>query len=245
MIYIKTMSISIVIPVFNEEAQIETTLKRLINFKKKIKDLEIIFVDDFSTDNSNSIIKKYIKKHNYIKLIVNKKKGLGSAIYNGIIKSKKKFLCIFMADMSDDLNDLIKYYSQISKNNLDAVFGSRFINSSNVKDYPLFKYILNRLFNICIKIALMSDYNDFTNAFKIYKKSTLLKILPIVSENFNVFLELPLKIIIRKYNYTIVPINWKNRKKGKSKFKIKELGSMYLFTLFYCLLEKILLNKKR
>ena len=91
----------------------------------------------------------------------------------------------------------------------------------------------------------MSDYNDFTNAFKIYKKSTLLKILPIVSENFNVFLELPLKIIIRKYNYTIVPINWKNRKKGKSKFKIKELGSMYLFTLFYCLLEKILLNKKR
>lgn len=239
------MSISIVIPVFNEEAQIETTLKRLINFKKKIKDLEIIFVDDFSTDNSNSIIKKYIKKHNYIKLIVNKKKGLGSAIYNGIIKSKKKFLCIFMADMSDDLNDLIKYYSQISKNNLDAVFGSRFINSSNVKDYPLFKYILNRLFNICIKIALMSDYNDFTNAFKIYKKSTLLKILPIVSENFNVFLELPLKIIIRKYNYTIVPINWKNRKKGKSKFKIKELGSMYLFTLFYCLLEKILLNKKR
>lgn len=245
MIYIKTMSISIVIPVFNEEAQIETTLKRLINFKKKIKDLEIIFVDDFSTDNSNSIIKKYIKKHNYIKLIVNKKKGLGSAIYNGIIKSKKKFLCIFMADMSDDLNDLIKYYSQISKNNLDAVFGSRFINSSNVKDYPLFKYILNRLFNICIKIVLMSDYNDFTNAFKIYKKSTLLKILPIVSENFNVFLELPLKIIIRKYNYTIVPINWKNRKKGKSKFKIKELGSMYLFTLFYCLLEKILLNKKR
>ena len=239
------MSISIVIPVFNEEAQIETTLKRLINFKKKIKDLEIIFVDDFSTDNSNSIIKKYIKKHNYIKLIVNKKKGLGSAIYNGIIKSKKKFLCIFMADMSDDLNDLIKYYSQISKNNLDAVFGSRFINSSNVKDYPLFKYILNRLFNICIKIVLMSDYNDFTNAFKIYKKSTLLKILPIVSENFNVFLELPLKIIIRKYNYTIVPINWKNRKKGKSKFKIKELGSMYLFTLFYCLLEKILLNKKR
>lgn len=239
------MSISIVIPVFNEEAQIETTLKRLINFKKKIKDLEIIFVDDFSTDNSNSIIKKYIKKHNYIKLIVNKKKGLGSAIYNGIIKSKKKFLCIFMADMSDDLNDLIKYYSRISKNNLDAVFGSRFINSSNVKGYPLFKYILNRLFNICIKIVLMSDYNDFTNAFKIYKKSTLLKILPIVSENFNVFLELPLKIIIRKYNYTIVPINWKNRKKGKSKFKIKELGSMYLFTLFYCLLEKILLNKKR
>ena len=68
---------------------------------------------------------------------------------------------------------------------------------------------------------------------------------PIVSENFNIFLELPLKIIIRKYNYKITNINWKNRKIGKSKFRIKELSSMYLFTLFYCLLEKILLKKKQ
>ena len=245
MIYIKIMSISIVIPVFNEEAQIKFTLNKLISFKKKIRDMEIIIVDDFSTDNSKRIIKKYIGRYKYIKLVTNNKKGLGSAIYNGIIKSKKKFLCIFMADMSDDLNDLKKYYSEISKKNLDAVFGSRFINSSKVKNYPFIKYILNRLFNIFIKIILMSDYNDFTNAFKIYKKSTLLKILPIVSDNFNVFLELPLKIIIRNYNYKVIPINWKNRKKGKSKFKINELGSMYLFTMFYCLLEKILLNKKR
>ena len=61
---------------------------------------------------------------------------------------------------------------------------------------------------------------------------------------FNVFLELPLKIISRKYNYSIIPIDWKNRKDGKAKFMIKEFGSMYLFTLLYCLLEKILLNKK-
>ena len=53
------------------------------------------------------------------------------------------------------------------------------------------------------------------------------------------------KIIIRKYNYKIIPISWKNRKKGKSKFKINELSSMYLFTMFYCLLEKILLSKKK
>ena len=80
---------------------------------------------------------------------------------------------------------------------------------------------------------------------KFTKKKTLLKIFPLVSENFNVFLELPLKIIIRKYKYKIIPINWKNRKKGKSKFKINELGSMYLFTMLYCLSEKILLNKKK
>jgi len=94
-------------------------------------------------------------------------------------------------------------------------------------------------------LIFFSDYNDFTNAFKIYKKNVLKDLLPIVSENFNVFLEIPLKIITRKYSYKIIPISWQNRKVGKSNFKIKELSSMYIFTLFYCVIEKILLNKKK
>ena len=114
---------------------------------------------------------------------------------------------------------------------------------SKIVNYPYFKLILNRFANNLIRILFLSDYNDYTNAFKFYKKKTLLKLFPIVSENFNVFLELPLKIIIRNYNYKIIPINWFGRKIGKSKFKIKELGSMYLFTLLYCLFEKILIRK--
>ena len=68
---------------------------------------------------------------------------------------------------------------------------------------------------------------------------------PLTSESFNVFLELPLKVISRKYKFTTIPINWRTRKKGEAKFKIKELRSKYLFTLIYCFIEKILLNKKK
>ena len=104
------------------------------------------------------------------------------------------------------------------------------------------KLIFNRIFNCIVKYLFFSKYNDFTNAFKIYKKEVLIEIKPLVSENFNIFLEMPLKIITRKKKFEIIPINWKNRKKGSSKFKIKELSSKYFFTLFYCLLEKILLR---
>ena len=149
-----------------------------------------------------------------------------------------------MSDSSDSVSDLIQYYKIISKYKCDAVLGSRFIKKSNIKDYPLVKLFLNRLFNNFVKLIFFSDYNDFTNAFKIYKKNVLKDLLPIVSENFNVFLELPLKIITRNYYYKIVPINWNGRKIGISKFKIKEMSSKYIFTLLYCLLEKILLNKK-
>ena len=239
------MSLSLIVPIHNESSQILYTLNKLNKIKLKIKEFEIILIDDFSTDNSIKIISKIRSKNKFIKLFKNKKKGLGSAIELGIIKSKNNFVAIFMADMSDDINDLLKYYFIIKKNNFDAVFGTRFSIKSSVQNYPTFKYILNRIFNIFVKLLFFSPYNDFTNAFKIYKRKSLLRILPIVSEHFNVFLELPLKIINRKYSYKIIPIKWKNRKKGYSKFKIKELGSMYLFTLAYCLLEKILLNKKK
>ena len=71
------MSLSIVIPVHNEEEQLKITIPKLIHFKKKINDLEIIFVDDLITDNTNKLIKKHIKRKKFIKLIKNKKKGSG------------------------------------------------------------------------------------------------------------------------------------------------------------------------
>ena len=122
---------------------------------------------------------------------------------------------------------------------------SRFLNESKINDYPIQKLILNRIFNFFVKIIFWNSYNDYTNAFKIYKKKALLEIMPLISESFNIFLEIPLKIISRNYRYKIIPINWMGRKKGESKFKIKELGSKYLFTLIYCFIEKSLLNLKK
>ena len=149
-----------------------------------------------------------------------------------------------MADQSDDINDLIKYNDLMISEDYDAILGSRFMKDSKVIDYPFQKLFLNRIFNFFVSIFFLNKYNDYTNAFKIYKRKALIELMPLVSESFNIFLEIPLKIISRKYKYKVVSINWMGRKKGESKFKIKELGSKYLFTLIYCLVEKILLKKK-
>lgn len=235
------MSLSIIIPCRNEEENISKTINN-INQKlsKKIKDYEIILINDFSTDKTFEIGKKLSSKKVTIKNNIHK--GLGGAINYGIKTAKKKFIVIMMADLSDSCSDLLKYYKIISNEKLDAVLGSRFLKNSKVTDYPLKKMIFNRVFNYLVKIIFFSNYNDFTNAFKIYRKDSLKKLKPLVSENFNIFLEIPLKLIIRKQNYKIIPINWKNRKRGEAKFKIKELSSKYLFTLLYCLMEKILLK---
>ncbi len=237
------MSLSIIIPCKNEEQTIIKTITKINKIiKRRIKEYEYILINDFSNDNTYEEIKKLSKSKKNIKIKNNKIKGLGGAINLGIKSSKKRFIAIVMADLSDNPFDLIKYYNLINKYNYDAIFGSRFIKNSQVTDYPFKKLIYNRIFNYLVKLIFYSDYNDFTNAFKIYKKKTLLEMGPFISENFNIFLELPLKIIIWKKKYKIIPIKWYNRKKGLSKFKVKELSSKYFFTLLYCFFERILIR---
>jgi len=236
------MKLSIIIPIRNEESLIKKVIEQL-QAKLKSLNYEIIFVNDFSADNTLQITKELIENLPRISIYENDRKGLGGAIIQGINKSTGEAVCIMMSDLSDSIDDLETYYNIIKNENVDAVFGSRFIDGSKVVDYPKKKLILNRIFNFITKLLFFSDYNDFTNAFKIYKKDALLKTFPLVSESFNIFLELPLKIISRKMKYKIIPISWVNRKEGISKFDIKELRAKYLFTLIYCLFEKLLLKK--
>ena len=235
--------LSIIIPVKNEELLIKNSIDCLLREVRNIK-FEILIIDDFSNDNTAKIVEEIIKNNDKVKFFKNYQEGLGPLIDLGIERSNGDYICIMMSDLSDDIQDLKTYYKKITSNGLDAVLGSRFIQGSKIIEYPIIKLMLNRIFNYFVKILFLSNYNDFTNAFKIYKRSTLMKLRPFVSESFNIFLELPLKLISRGYRYNIIPIKWTNRKKGKSKFKIKELGAKYIFTLIYCLSEKILLKKQ-
>jgi dolichol-phosphate mannosyltransferase len=234
------MKISIITPCLNSEKTLKFTLNSLIT--QDYKNIEHIIVDGGSSDGTLKTIQQYKFKNK--KIVIANKSKLYEAINIGIQKSKGDYVCIMMSDSSDTVEDLNTYYEVISNYNLDAVFGSRFIKGGKTVNYPLLKMILNRMGNLLAKFLLWTDLNDFTNGFKIYKRDSLVKLYPLVSESFNIFFELPLKLIIRGFKYKIIPISYYNRTVGEAKFKIDELGSKYIFTLLYCFLEKILLNKK-
>ena len=236
--------LSIIVPVRNESNVIHDVFNYFFINLKNI-DYEVLVINDFSDDDTLNKTKTLVTKYNNFKVFDNKKKGLGGAINLGIHKASGKNIAIMMADQSDDINDLINYNNLMNSGNYDAILGSRFTKNSKVIDYPLQKLILNRIFNFFVRVIFWNRYNDYTNAFKIYKKEVLLDVMPLISESFNIFLEIPLKIISRNYSYEVISINWLGRKKGKAKFKIKELRSKYLFTLLYCFFEKILLNIKK
>jgi len=236
--------LSILIPLRDEFDNLDNIVGKFDQNLQSIN-YEVIFVNDFSSDNTLQKAKTISSKKKNYKVYDNQKKGLGGALNLGIEKTQGEYTCIMMADLSDDIDDLKVYYKKISQNEHDAIFGSRFMRSSKVKDYPLNKLILNRIFNFFVKVLFLNKYNDFTNAFKIYRSDILKSFIPLISESFNIFLEIPLKIISRGYKYEIIPISWYNRKKGKAKFNMKELRSKYLLTLIYCFIEKTLLSKKK
>ena len=180
--------LSIIIPARNESDNLKDILDY---FTKNLIDIEyeVVLINDFSNDDTLDKANSLFKLHKQFRVFDNQKKGLGGAINTGIQKSNGSKIAIMMADLSDDIKDLIKYNNIMDEKKVDAVLGSRFIKGSIVKDYPFKKLLFNRVFNFLVRIVFWNKYNDYTNAFKIYKADALKTMSPFVSESFNIFLK--------------------------------------------------------
>ena len=238
---IEILKLSIIIPAKDEEGDIENTIISIHNILKTNNvEHEILIINDHSVDSTLEILSSLEKKIKELKIINNSgKPGFGLAIRQGLENYSGDIVAIVMADGSDSPKDLINFYFKSVKN-YTCVFGTRFSSGGSTKDYPVLKYIMNRFFNNLVRLIFRIKYDDITNAFKVYTREAIEGSKPFLSNHFNLTLELPLKIIIRGYKYKIIPNSWKNRQTGVSKMRIKEMGSRYMFILFYCLIEKLL-----
>src|SRR5262249_8117063 len=129
--------------------------------------------------------------------------GFGFTIRRGLAEFRGDAVAIMMADGSDDPADLVRFYRKL-ESGYDCVFGSRFIRGSRVVGYPKFKWVLNRLGNLLIQFLFWLNYNDVTNAFKLYSRRAIAGAQPILSHHFNLTVELPLKCIVRGYSYAVL-----------------------------------------
>jgi dolichol-phosphate mannosyltransferase len=231
--------LSVVVPARNEEGCIGAMVEHLhVELRLHGVPHEIVVVDDGSTDSTWSLLQELQTRIPECKPFQNTgQHGFGRAITFGFDQVTGDAVVVMMADESDDCRDVVQYW-QILGEGWDAVFGSRFIRGGGVIDYPRHKLLLNRMANLFLRLLFRVQLNDFTNAFKAYRRTALDGCRPFLSPHFNLTVELPLKTIVRGYSWTVMPITWRNRRSGESKLKIKEMGSRYLFIALYCWLEK-------
>jgi dolichol-phosphate mannosyltransferase len=232
------MKLSVVIPAQDEAESIPITLAGLASaFDQEGVDYELLVVDDASTDGTGDVVRALGATNPRIRCLRSPNPpGFGFAVRAGLDAFTGDAVAIVMADGSDGPDDVILYH-RLLEEGYDCVFGSRFLRGSRVHDYPRFKLCLNRLANAGIRLLFRHGYNDTTNAFKAYRREVIRTVQPLVSNHFNLTVELPLKAIVRGHSYAVVPISWTNRRHGASKLALQEMGSRYLLGLLAVFLE--------
>jgi dolichol-phosphate mannosyltransferase len=231
--------LSVVIPARDEEGRVGGTVEHLyVELRRNGIEHEIVVVDDGSTDGTWAELTAVLARVPTLRPVQNAgNHGFGRAVAFGLEQAQGDAIVVMMADESDDSRDVVRYW-EILNQGWDAVFGSRFVRGGGVVDYPFHKLILNRAANLFLRVIFNVPLNDFTNAFKAYRRKVIEGCRPFLSPHFNLTIEIPLKTIVRGYSWTVIPITWRNRRSGVSKLKIREMGSRYLFIALYCWLEK-------
>lgn len=234
------MKLSVVIPAHNEEGCIENTVRALHTaLTAEQIPHEILVVNDNSSDRTESLLAALERELDGVRYVNNAPPhGFGWAVRRGLDHYAGDAVAVYMADASDRPEDLVRFWRLLGEQQVDCVFGSRFMKGARIVDYPQHKLVINRLANAFIQVLFGLRYNDTTNAFKLYRRHVIDGLRPFLSPHFNLTVELPLKAIVRGYRFAVLPNDWINRKSGVSKLKIQEMGSRYLFIVLYCLIEK-------
>ena len=232
------MKLSVVIPAHNEAGSITRTVESLaLTLDREQIDHEIIVVADHCTDTTEEEVAAIAGKRPSVHVTRNERPGgFGYAVRAGLDAYTGDAVAIMMADLSDHPDDLVSYYRLLLAG-YDCAFGSRFMPGGRVEDYPTVKLVLNRLANFGIRLLFGHGYDDTTNAFKAYRREVIDNVQPLLSQHFNLTVEIPLKAIVRGHSYAITPVRWTNRRTGESKLRLQEMGGRYTFIVLYVFFE--------
>lgn len=207
--------VSVIIPVYNEAASISVTiyeLKQCFESQEKY-DLEVIAVNDGSTDESASVLKIDFPEMMIVDNIINM--GYGYSLKRGIEKATSETIVIIDADGSYPVHQLIQMIDRFEQG-LDLVVGSRektFIEDSFFKS--LFRWCLKFLveFTAGVKIP------DVNSGMRIFRKSTIISYFPYLSNKFSFTTSMTLHYALDAKKMEFIPNGYRKRI-GQSKVKI-------------------------
>ena len=222
------MKISIVIPVFNEKDSINQLYNEIIN-SLNIRDYEIIFIDDGSTDGSSEIVQELIQNNEKVNLIqFYRNYGKSAALSEGFKHSEGDYVVTMDADLQDDPTEIENLINKLEEG-FDVVSGWK----KNRKD-PLSKRLPSKLFNFITRIFTSVKIHDFNCGLKIYKKSVI-KTLDIYGGRHRY---IPALAGQKKFKVSEIIVNHRSRKHGVTKY-----GGRRFFHGFFDLISVLFLSR--
>ena len=234
------IAISIVMPAYNEENRLSTTLDEFTQWVNNNLDLniELIIVNDGSTDKTEAVVQSYINKYNWIRLIKETHVGMMNAIFTGINNANYDLIGTFEADSPVHPKYFKSFLPYLDNN--DIIIGSRFLGKE-VIGKSLVRRIISKMNSLMFTFLFTCPIKDPQISFRLYKRTCIQKILPMLSLKHDGFKSSEILVKAHGLGFQLkeIPIDYEHNRDSKAvpggikTIKVTVLATLALFQLWF------------
>ena len=222
--------ICFVLPTYNEEENIENIIQQILKEEKNQSKhtFSILVVDDNSTDETQTIVQRYISLNSKVHLVTGQKKGLGDAYKRGFNYALNDLQAdlIFQMD-SDGQHDtsLIPHFVSSIEEGRDVVIGSRFVEGGTTPDFSFSRLIMSKVGNLLVRyVGGITQVKDCTSGYRAIRASYLkeLDFSYLSTRGYSFQSSLICDLAWRGANISEIPIEFSSRQGGDSKLALRD-----------------------
>ena len=239
----ESLKLSIVVPMYNEEENVEKTVRRIGETMEAFKDgaWELILVNDGSRDRTFPLAEELAARPEYPFLRIlgyTHNRGRGYALRTGFAAARGEWIVATDADLSYEPAYILQMTEILrDDDDVDMVLASAYMPGGEVEDAPLDRYLASRLGNILLSWFMSSGnqkVHTITCVFRAYRRQVL-DDLELESEGKDIHLEILSKAMMLGYHYKEIPATLRWRQHGDSKFRF---GTTAISHLIFALFER-------
>jgi glycosyltransferase involved in cell wall biosynthesis len=197
--------LSVVMPVFNERATIEEIISRVMSVPLRV---ELIVVDDCSTDGTRAMLGELQKQYGFTLLLQERNQGKGSALRRGFSAVTGDLVVIQDADLEYSPEELTELVGPIVEGKADVVYGSRFLGRHRV--FMFTHYLGNRMLTMMTNVLYNTMLTDMETCYKVMRREVLTG-MDLASNGFGIEPEMTAKIFKRGFRVYEIPISYDGR----------------------------------
>lgn len=201
--------LSIIIPAYNEEKRLPSTLEQVFHFlgKQSFRS-DVVVVENGSTDKTFDIAQKFADQHENLRVIHNEERGKGGAVQRGVLEARGEYVFICDADLSMPVGEISKFLPP-ALTDFDIAIGSREAPGAVRYNEPYYRHLTGRVFNMLIRFMVLPDLQDTQCGFKCLRARVARDIFPFQTLTGWAF-DVELLYIARQHGYRIleIPIDW-------------------------------------
>lgn len=201
--------LSIIVPAYNEERRLPTTLPRIVAFlEAQAYRGEVIVVDDGSVDSTATVVEEMAARQPRIALIRNEHRGKGYAVKTGMLAAQGEYLFLCDADLSMPIEEVARFIPPALEA-YDVAIGSREVQGARRYDEPSLRHLMGRAYNLLVRLLAVRGFQDTQAGFKCFRREAAHDLFPYQTmDGFGFDVEILFMAQKRGYRIVEVPIDW-------------------------------------